>query len=270
MKSKMKHTYPSPRRLALTLPTFFVYIDGYNLYMGINHDDPPDLLRLGWSNYQKLGERLVDLSFQHLSNERTVTVKYFTAIVAQGQGAAGEIARQTLWLDALKQEAPEVEVVKGLHVVRPDKLVAHSESDASDAKGGREEKMTDVNIAVHAIKDIIDLKPAGLVLVSGDQDFRPVVEFAAKAHIPVAVFFPQDHYIYQFPLGVDYLDRVETTYLTQEIMKDCRLKDDKRWLEYLHLKVQKVRQSQKESKFQKCLDYEMAQLSKVPKSTIRR
>jgi hypothetical protein len=66
-------------------PRFFVYIDGWNLYKGINHEDPPDLLRLGWSNYQKLGEKLVAISFEHLTEKRTVTVKCFTAMVGKGQ-----------------------------------------------------------------------------------------------------------------------------------------------------------------------------------------
>jgi uncharacterized LabA/DUF88 family protein len=167
MKFEMKETYPQPKRIGLNPPRFFVYIDGYNLYKGINHEDPPDLLRLGWSNYQKLGERLVDLSFDHLSSKRTVTVKYFTAIVGKDSGSPGEIQRQTLWLDELKHEAPAVEIVGGLH------------RSYSEDFSNRKEKMTDVKIALHAAIDILEVKPAGVVLVSGDLDFVPVVECAA-------------------------------------------------------------------------------------------
>jgi hypothetical protein len=150
MKFKMKDTYPPPKRLTLNPLQFLVYIDGYNLYKGINHEDPPDLLRLGWSNYQKLGERLVDLSFEDMSNERTVTVKYFTAIVGKDSGSSGEIQRQKLWLEVLETEARTLEVVGGLH------------RSYTEAFSDRREKMTDVNIAIHAARDILEVKRAGV------------------------------------------------------------------------------------------------------------
>ena len=251
MKFKMKDAYRPPKRLALSAPRFFVYIDGYNLYSGINHEEPPDLLRLGWSNYQKLGEKLVEMSFEHLTNQRSVTVKYFTAIVGKDSGTAGEIERQTLWLDVLKREAPNVEVIPGMHI-------SHS-AGFSD----RKEKMTDVNIAIHVARDVAESNPAGLVLVSGDRDFMPVVELAARAQVPVVVYFPQDHPRYALAPGVDYSDRVEITYLTREIMKDCRL-SDKQWMEYLNIKVRDRK------KFQPCLDYELARQAPGGKSATRR
>lgn len=76
------------------------------------------------------------------------------------------------------------------------------------------------------------------------------------------MFFPQEHPLYALPPGVTYSDRVEITYLTRDIMKDCRL-SDKRWLEYLRLKAQKV-------KFQPCLDYELAEQNDAAKPTTRR
>jgi uncharacterized LabA/DUF88 family protein len=251
MKFKMKETDSPPKRLALTPPLFLVYIDGYNLYKGINHEDPSDLLRLGWSNYQKLGERLVDLSFQHLSNRRTVKVKYFTAIVSKDSGTPGEIQRQQLWLEVLKDEARTLEVVPGLH---------RSYTATFD---DRKEKMTDVNVALHAARDICEVKPAGFVLVSGDLDFMPIVECAATANIPVAVFFPQEHPLYALPPGVDYSSRVEITYLTRDILKECRLSDE-RWLEYLRLKVRDRK------RFQPCLDYEIERQNTAAKPISRR
>lgn len=236
-KFKMKESCPPPQRLSFNPPRFLVYIDGYNLYKGINHEDPADLLRLGWSNYQKLGEALADLAFGQISVRREVVVKYFTAIVGKDSGSAGEIQRQKLWLEVLKTEAPTVKVVPGLHR-------SHTE-DFSD----RKEKMTDVNIALHAAVDILQVKPAGMVLVSGDMDFRPVVECAANADIPIAVFFPQEHPLYQLRPGFPHPERVAITYLTREIMSRCRL-SDKRWMEYLELKVRDRK------KFQPCLDHE--------------
>jgi len=66
---------PSPfvnlPRLPVEPPRFSVYIDGYNLYYAINHPKPEDLLRLGWCNYQRLGELLVEKSFACVSREAT-------------------------------------------------------------------------------------------------------------------------------------------------------------------------------------------------------
>jgi uncharacterized LabA/DUF88 family protein len=257
-KYKLKSAYPPSKRLSLTPPRFLVYIDEYNLYKGINHEDPPDLLRLGWSNYQKLGEVLVDLSFEHLSSQRSVLVKYFTAIVNEDTGTAGEIARQQLWLERLGIEAPDVKLIKGLHVDhsdRPTGKVPPNIADPKDDKSkrsARKEKMTDVNIAVHAVRDVLALRPAGIVLVSGDRDFWPVVEYAAAAGVPAAVFFPQDHKLYKWPIGFKYEDRVTITYLTTDIMKACRLSDE-RWLDYLTLKTKEYK------RFQPCLDWERGQ-----------
>ena len=234
----MRATYPAPSKLAIKPRSFVVYIDGYNLYRSINHEDPPDLLRHGWSNLQKLGELLVDLSFEQPRGRSDVKVKYFTARVGKDTGAPGEIRRQTLWLEALKTEASAVEIVEGLH--RPQ----------SEDFSSRREKMTDVNIAVHATADILQTRPAGMVLVSGDMDFMPLVEHAADADIPVAVYFPQDHALYQMRPGFKHSELVTITYLTREIMDRCRL-SDKRWLEYLQLKVQDRK------KFQPCLDHEL-------------
>jgi uncharacterized LabA/DUF88 family protein len=238
MKNKMKATYPAPTKLAIKPQRFVVYIDGYNLYRSINHEEPPDLLRHGWSNLQKLGELLVDLSFEQRQSRSDVKVKYFTARVGTNTGSPGEIRRQSLWLEVLKTEAPAVEIVEGLH--RPQ----------SEDFSSRREKMTDVNIAVHATTDILQTRPAGMVLVSGDMDFMPLVEHAADAHIPIAVYFPQDHPLYQMRPGFDRPELVTITYLTRELMNSCRL-SDRHWLEYLRLKVQDRK------KFQPCLDYEM-------------
>lgn len=225
MKYKLKDHAGEPlKRLALSPPRFLVYIDGYNLYKGINHEDPPDLLRLGWSNYQKLGERLVDLAFDHLCSQRTVKVKYFTAKVNETTGTAGEIERQSLWLERLHEEAPCVEIIEGMHVSHSKQL------------GDRKEKMTDVNIAVHGVTDVLAMRPAGIVLVSGDRDFLPVVQFAARAEIPVAMFFPQEHELVRLPPGAPYSSRVRITHLTRDVMSQCRLTDEK-WLRYLESKV---------------------------------
>jgi uncharacterized LabA/DUF88 family protein len=242
-KPKLKASHPAPEPLGLAPLTFVVYIDGYNLYRGYNHEDPPDLRRLGWCNYQQLGEHLVDISFHHSSAPRRVVVKYFTAPVdSTAEEFKGERQRQDMWEAALLSAAPNVEIIRGIHV---------------GPKGSRREKMTDMNIGLAISKDATHLRPAGMVLISGDRDFQPAIEMAAQQGIPVAVFFPQDHDLYALRPGADYSKRVLITYLTREMLKPYLL-NQAQWREYLTLKVRDHK------KFQPCLDYENSLKQAVP------
>jgi hypothetical protein len=248
-KPRLKDTDERIEPLDLQPLHFIVYIDGYNLYSAIAHGEPPNLLRLGWCNYQKLGERLVGLSFQNTMTARVVTVKYFTAPVESGfELFPGEKARQDLWLDALKKEAPDVAIIAGAHARR---------------QGERREKMTDVNIGITIASDLTQIRPAGMVLVSGDRDFQPAVELVAQQGTPVAVFFPQDHARYNFRLGAEFSKRVMRAYLTREIMEPCRLKDP-RWRDYLEQKVNNRKN------FKPCLDYEDSLSTTKPEQTKNR
>jgi uncharacterized LabA/DUF88 family protein len=233
IKYKLKAEHPSEEPLELAPLQFIVYIDGYNLYKAINHEEPPNLLRLGWCNYQKLGERLVEMSFKHSTAARIVTVKYFSAPV-EGNYKVGEKVRQELWLSALKTEAPELQVTLGAH---------------TGPRDSRKEKMTDVNIGIAIANDLTRIRPAGIVLVSGDRDFLPAVELAAQQGVPVAIFFPQDHPQYNLRLGADYTNRVLRTYLSRDVMEPHRLRDQ-RWRDYLVSKIAD------QPKFRPSLDYE--------------
>lgn len=77
----MKLAFDQFPKLDIAPPHFSVYIDGYNLYGAINHSTPEHLLGLGWCNYQRLGELLVEKSFECHADRRQVKVNYFTAKV---------------------------------------------------------------------------------------------------------------------------------------------------------------------------------------------
>ena len=159
---------------------FTVYIDGYNLYMAINHPKPDHLLGLGWCNYQRLGALLVEKSFACPAEKRRVEVKYFTSKVDDRTAHKGEIRRQQMWLEALKLEAPMLN----------EKTIRWG---IWSPAGQRKEKKTDVNLALEITRDIINIRPSGIVLVSGDLDFQPIVEDVLDKGVPIAVFIP-DYY----------------------------------------------------------------------------
>ena len=224
-------TFVEFTRLPIEPPKFTVYIDGYNLYYAINHPKPVDLFRLGWCNYQRLGEVLVEKSFALPGDKAPVTVKYFTAEVnqeTQGQHA-GEAKRQKLWPESLCREAPKLDIRRGMW-----------------SKKAREEKMTDVKIALEIANDIVDQRPAGIVLISGDLDFN-LSSNRSQTPGTFAVFTPDEHPLYKLEPGKD-TSLARFSYLTQDLMLECHLKSD--FLPYLELKVKA------DENFRDCLLYE--------------
>ncbi|MEO8052653.1 MAG: NYN domain-containing protein [Acidobacteriota bacterium] len=233
-------------RFKIDPPRFIVYIDGYNFYAAINHSEPRDLFRLGWCNFEKLSSKLVSLAFDlQGATSPQVVVKYFTSRVSHkaNTASAGEETRQSLWLEALKAETGIVPIL-GMHKARPD--------------GKRKEKWTDVNIAITMTQDVAN-RPSGMILISGDHDFEPVVEKVAASQIPVIVFCPHGHKIYAPPVGKECGRRIRTSYLTQEILKDCRLSAEKLWDEYLDLKIKSSTLKGARSPYQGCREFDEEQ-----------
>lgn len=244
-------------RLQVEPPRFITYVDGYNFYAAINYPDPPDLLRLGWCNFAKLGQTLVARSFELPADiNPRIEVRYFTARVDERTSHKGEKKRQDLWLDTLLKETG-IEPILGLHMPRP-------------GQAGREEKKTDVNIALRMVRDLSEGRPQGMILISGDLDLQPAVEAVASKGIPIAVFCPHSHPMYQPEVGKDHSKNIRTSYLTRTILTDCRLSDQKGWREYLRLKVESTTPTQPKgakSPFRACFDYEDRIAIHSPSST---
>jgi len=230
----MKYAFDQFPKLDIAPPHFLVYIDGYNLYLAINHPKPDHLLGLGWCNYQRLAELLVEKSFVCEAERRHVQVKYFTSRVDDRVAFKGEKRRQDLWLKALEHEVPGIN----------EKTIKWG---IWSPAGGRKEKKTDVNIALEITRDIAEINPAGIILVSGDLDFQPVVEHVIDVGIPIAVFTPDDHAPYSIGLGKD-ASRLRIAYLTQDLLEECRLKGE--FLQYVSLKAES------HPEFRPCLEYE--------------
>jgi hypothetical protein len=98
-------------------------------------------------------------------------------------------------------------------------------------------KKTDVNIAIEAANDLDRGGVSGMVLVSGDTDFQPLVEHVAGRQVPIAVYNPHGHDMYK--LSPDAPSRlIRLTHLSQELVSSCHLPYDKTWTEYLDSKVE--------------------------------
>ncbi len=161
-----------------------LYVDGYNFYYGVtNHFREERDLRgyslsgLCWCDFRALIERHFLRPGENLSH-----IRYFTAEVT-GETAVNdaECYNQHLWLDALKS-VRGLEIVFGFHQ-RPD------------LRHGREEKQTDINLAVEMLLDTLASRPrpSRVFLLSADTDYMPAIlalEERLDARCPVSILLP--------------------------------------------------------------------------------
>jgi len=148
----------------------WLYIDGYNFYYSIKKQPT---LPLAWCDFRKL-------AVNHLlrKDSRLTRIKYLTAPVGRFESSLGERKRQSLWLKAVKS-IDGLEVIEGYHTKHEGKL--------------REEKQTDVNIAVHLLLDAHEECYDNAIVITGDTDLIQAIDAVcnrASFHRPVDVWIP--------------------------------------------------------------------------------
>ncbi|MES2566222.1 MAG: NYN domain-containing protein [Bacteroidota bacterium] len=150
-----------------------VYVDGYNFYNGLKENN--------WKKFYWLD--LVNFFQSFISeNQELVKVKYFSAIANH----EGKKKRQGIFFSANK-ENKKFELILGNFM---DKSIECT--SCQNYFNIKEEKKTDVNIATQLIADAIQGNCELSILVSGDSDLTPPIEFI-KNYLPkhrIAVFFP--------------------------------------------------------------------------------
>lgn len=143
-----------------TKPRTIVYVDGFNLYYGAVKGTPYKWLDL---------HRYFTMIRQ---NDDIHAIKYFTAEIA-GPG----VVRQQAFLAALATR-PLIEIILGRFKRKKVKCGYAACSAAATPSRFfevREEKRTDVNIAVYMLDDAYQDRCDIFVLVSGDSDLVPAV-----------------------------------------------------------------------------------------------
>ncbi|NBV24810.1 MAG: NYN domain-containing protein [Proteobacteria bacterium] len=144
-----------------------VYIDGFNWYHAIFKHHP----EWKWLNIQTFFEVL-------RPHETVVSIKFFSAIVdGHRKGASDARDRHEKYIKALKS-LPKVKVILGKF---QDREVT------CRAVCGRkylvpEEKKTDVNNAVEIMADAVDDKCDLAILISGDSDVQPPVQWVRRRY----------------------------------------------------------------------------------------
>lgn len=169
---------PTDPEVARARKKAMVYVDGFNLYFGILQGSPG----LKWLDLQSF------LDFLR-PNEEVVSVRYFTALVDPQKHQSVSRDRQKRYLQALGS-CSRIQVVNGKYQMREVSCRAR----CRERYEVPEEKKTDVGIAVHMISDAIDELMDRIILVSGDSDLEPAVEWIRKRYpaIKVTVYIPKD------------------------------------------------------------------------------
>jgi len=161
------------------------YVDGFNLYNGLKEANFQKFL---WLDIKKL------IKFYIAPKDVLVRIKYFTSLEIGNDWERKE--RQKTYLEALGTLS-DFEIIYGLFYKTPFTCKFYDPSNyvchgCTGIMQKRTEKMTDVKIAIEMIDDLINDRFDIAILVSGDTDFIPVIEYIHKIKPDkiVTVFFP--------------------------------------------------------------------------------
>jgi uncharacterized LabA/DUF88 family protein len=152
-----------------TLERVIVYIDGFNLYFGMNE---AGYARYKWLNLYLLSENLLK------NDQILVEVKYFTSKITNN---SKKEVRQKIYLEALNEVG--VRIYLGHYQKTNIKCFYCGNSWVSF-----NEKMTDVNIATEMLNDAVNDRYDMAMLISGDSDLLPPIKLIHKSYGDKRVF----------------------------------------------------------------------------------
>lgn len=156
------------------------YVDGFNFYYGIRTEKRinKEWRNAYWIDLVKLFEQFIG------ENQELSKVIYFTASPLNKEKSS----RQSAFLNANKLiNNNKFEIVRGKYL---DKTITCPKCKYAISRP--EEKKTDVNLSIRMIADCVQDNTDILVLVSGDSDFIPPIEFIQKNYNnkSIRVYFP--------------------------------------------------------------------------------
>lgn len=156
------------------------YIDGFNLYFGCLKNAP----HCRWLNVESLVRRLCK---ENNPETDIVSIQYFTAPIKSGLSPRGieSVKAQSDYLRALKAHCPFVDIIEGKYFIVPASYYGDTKPIDFSKKHKvlrPEEKQTDVNIALHMLRDATDQICNQQVLFSNDSDYAPIFAMIKQRH----------------------------------------------------------------------------------------
>lgn len=151
----------------------YIYIDGFNFYYGAVKDTP-----FKWLDFKALFTRILE------PHNIICRIKYFTALVSSTPQDQTKTIRQETFIRALKAYIPELEVYYGhflSHEVSAP-LANPTPQKRFEKIIEKEEKGSDVNMAVHLLNDAwLDRYDCG-VIISNDSDLAEAMRLVKQHH----------------------------------------------------------------------------------------
>jgi uncharacterized LabA/DUF88 family protein len=143
------------------------YIDGFNIYHRLKDYQQKTKMCYKWLNYKSLFSSLLK------DNEILADVYFFTAL--SKDFGEESIIRHNKYITALELQG--IKIIQGYFNKKQRKCqVEKCEYTGNKYFSDREEKQTDVNIALQILKDAMLDKYDKCFLMSGDNDFAPVLK----------------------------------------------------------------------------------------------
>lgn len=168
-----------------------VYIDGFNFYYGLLKNSPHK-----WLDLVKLFEdHLLPI---HSPEAELVKLKLFTVPILPKFATNKEKAQnsQDRYLNALNKVHPDkVEVIKGYYSATKQNAMKYiSPPDKAERVDiwKLEEKLTDVQMALHIYRDAVKENCEQIVLVTNDSDIEPAAQLVKEdTNIILGVVIPR-------------------------------------------------------------------------------
>ncbi len=153
-----------------------VYIDGFNLYFGMTSSYKD----IKWLDVELLAKNLLK------PHQKLIRVRYFTSLVSNNPKKE---YRQRAYISALG--TTNIDIIYGHYKSKPVSC-----NRCGHSWNNNEEKMTDVNIAVFMISDAIDDLYDTAMLISGDSDLVPPIQYLHSKYLNkrVMVAFPPNRH----------------------------------------------------------------------------
>lgn len=174
-----------------------VYIDGYNLYYGCLKHSPHKWLDI----YRLFSDQVVNVQSPQARVEK---IKFFTADIKAKIASRDQDAQksQNDYHRALTALYPDkIQIIKGYYSLERAKLLRYKQPpDKTDRVDvwRLEEKQTDVNIALHLYRDLIQQQCVQVVIVSNDTDLVPALQIirqdlgqAVKIGVVIPILKPE-------------------------------------------------------------------------------
>lgn len=159
-----------------------VYVDGFNLYHALRNLKD---LRYRWLDLYSLSGKFI-----HFQHDEITSIKYFSAIASHmGDETA---ARHRLYIEALLSKG--VQFIEGRFKERRSRCTIKSCNGREMLR--REEKETDVNIAIHIVRDAICGFVDKQIIITNDTDILPAIRMAKQENpnIFITVLTPPTYY----------------------------------------------------------------------------